>query len=333
MPAIQSITSARAGVSLPLTNLAQGFLQADLVLKDTLFPLAEVATYGGTTIAFDDSMYDDVQDDRADDAAYPEITSTYTGAPYQLNTKGLRFRVGDKRRKEMENLRINWGQKASNNLMGRAALRHEIECALVATTTGNYASTNRLTLTAGSQFNDDGVDPDPLIRAGCDTIAEQIGTPPNVMVMGLRVFSALAANYSRNFTSVATAPGLRPQLTKQTLADIFGFQRVEICRAIYKVNGTKTQVFGKHIVMAYTNPAALSGGRLPYRPSGSIDSETPAYGYTYVIQGNPLMYTPWYDQDRKATIYDLDFDRKVVATGVNSSAAFTHGYLIANAVS
>ena len=332
MPAIQSITSARAGVSLPLTNLAQGFNQPDFVMR-LLFPLAEVGTYGGTVVSFDDSMYEDVQDDRADDASYPEITSGYTGTTYKLDTKGLRYRVADKRRKEMENLRINWGQMASTALMQRAALRHEIEAATVATTTGNYASTNRITLTSGSQLNDDGVDPDPLIRAGSDTIAEQIGMRPNVMVMGLRVFSAMAATYSRNFTSVATAPGLRPQLTKQVLADIFGFQKVEICNAIYKVNGTRSQVFGKHIVMAYTNPAALNGNLIPYRPNGAIDTMTPAYGYTYVMQGNPLMYTPWIDQDRKATVYDLDFDRKVVASGVNSSAAFTHGYLIANAVS
>jgi hypothetical protein len=117
------------------------------------------------------------------------------------------------------------------------------------------------------------------------------------------------------------------------LADIFGFQRVEICNAIYKVAGVRTQVFGKHMVMAYTNPAALNGNLIPYRPSGAIDTMTPAYGYTYVMQGNPMMYTPWVDQDRKATVYDLDFDRKVVAAGVNGSGAFTHGYLVANAVS
>jgi hypothetical protein len=50
------------------------------------------------------------------------------------------------------------------------------------------------------------------------------------------------------------------------------------------------------------------------------------------MRGNPQIYTPWYDQDRKATIYDIDFDRKVVASGVNSAGAITHGYLIANAV-
>jgi hypothetical protein len=331
MPATQSITGARAGVSYPLTNLAQAFEQPDFVMR-LLFPLAEVGTYGGTIVSFDDSLYEDVQDDRADDASYPEITSGYTGSTYKLDTKGLRYRVPDKRRKEMENMRINWGQIAADALMKRAALRHEIEAAMLATNASNYASTNRLTLTTGSQLNDDGVDPDPLIRAGSDTIAEQIGARPNVMVLGLRVFSALAANYARNFTSVATAPGLRPQLTKQVLADIFGFQRVEICNAIYKVNGARTQVFGKHIVMAYTNPAAVNGNSIPYRPTGAIDAMTSGYGYTYVMQGNPLMYNPWVDQDRKATVFDLDFDRKVVAAGVNSSGAFTHGYLISNAV-
>ena len=326
-----SLVGARAGVSLPLTNLAQGVVQPEYVMR-LLYPLAEVGTYGGTVLQFDESDYEDVNDDRADDTSYPEIQSGYEGKPFKLSTKGLRYRVPDKRRKEMENLRINWGDLAAKSLMSRAGLRHEIQAATLASNVANYATTNRITLTTGGQFGDSGVDPDPIIRTGKTAVANQIGVEPNVAIMGRNVFDALATKYSKNFTSTNTTPGLRAQLTTDTLGGIFGFEKVVICDAIVKINGVKTKVFGNHMVMARTNPAAIDGVALPYRPNGAIDIMTPAFGYTYVMQGNPRMYTPWYDQDRKATIYDLDFDRQVVNTGVDANGLITHGYLIANAV-
>lgn len=331
MPATDlSLQGARAGVSLPLTNLAQGVVQPEFVMR-LLYPLAEVGTYGGTVLQFDETDYEDVSDDRADDTSYPEIQSGYEGKPFKLSTKGLRYRVPDKRRKEMDNLRINWGSLAAKSLMNKVGLRHEIESTLRATTIANYHPNNRITLSAGSRFGDASTNPDPIIRAAKAAIAGQIGLEPNVMIMGQVVFDALATKYAQNFTSTSSAPGLRQQLTKETLAAIFGLRRVEVCNAISKVGNTKSKVFGPHVVLAYSNPDGLDGTALPYRPAGSIDIMTPAFGYTYVMKDHPRMYTPWYDNDRKATIYDIDFDRQVVNTGVDPSNLITHGYLIANA--
>jgi hypothetical protein len=330
MPGDISLQGARAGVSLPLTNLALGTVQPEFVMR-LLFPLAEVATYGGTVIQFDAADYEDVIDDRADDTSYPEIQSGYNGKAFKLNTKGMRYRVPDKRRKEMENLRINWGQKAVSSLMNKAGLRHEIEAATLATNLALYNTNNRVTLAAGSRFGDAATDPDPIIRAGKSAVANQIGLEPNVAVIGRYVFDALASKYSKNFTSTNTAPGMRSQLSLETLAGIYGFKRVVICDAIVKRSGVKQKVFGNHFVMGYANPAGVNGDNLPYKPDGAIDMVTPAFGYTYVMQGQPAVQVPWYDKDRKATVYDLDFDRQVITTGVDETNLITHGYIIANA--
>jgi hypothetical protein len=327
-----SLQQSRLGINMVLTNLAQGVIQPDYAMR-LLYPLAEVADYGGQIIEFDDSAYLEVDDDRADDTPYPEIQESYFGRPFTLNTKGLSFRVGDKKANQMQRLGINWGRRASERLIGRAGLMHEIEAASAATTVGNYATTNRITLSAGSQFNESGVDPDPVIRTGKSAVASQIGVDPNVMVMGRDVYDVLAARYSRNFTATSGGGGLRPQLTEEILAGIFGFARVRVCNALRKTASGRQRIFGKHIVMGYTNPAALNADRLPYRPQGQIDVETPSYGYTYVYVNNPLMYNPYRDEDRGATVYKLDFDRKVTQTGVDrTSGLITHGYLIANAV-
>lgn len=326
----QTLEQTRAGISLPLTNLAQGVIQSEFVMR-LLFPLAETATYGGTTLQFDDSTYEEVDDDRADDTPYPEIDWGYSGKPYKLSTKGLSWRLGDKRRNEFENVKINWGQTATDILMGRAMLKHEVEASVLATTVGNYATANRVTLSGTSQWNDTSADPDPVIRAGKSVVASQCGKEPNVAILGRDVFDALATKYARNFTSTGTSPGLRQQLTLETVASIFGFQKVGICDAIVKRAGVRQKLFGKHMVMGVSNPAGLNAN-LPYRPDASINSIIPAYGYTYVMQGHPLMYKPHRDEDRKATVFQLDFDRRTVLTGVDESGKITYGYLIASAV-
>jgi hypothetical protein len=327
-----SLQQSRLGVNLILTNLAQGVIQPEFVMR-LLYPLAETADYGGQAIVFDDSDYEEVQDDRADDTPYPEIQDGFYGQPYKLNTKGLMYRVGDKKANQMNRLNINWGVRASNRLMKRAGLNHEIQAATSATTVANYATTNRITLTAGGQFNDAAADPDLIIRTGKSAVSSQIGVDPNVCLMGQDVFDTLAVRYSRAFTAPSPS-GMMNLLTEDMLATILGFDRVRVCRAIRKNGaGVKSRVMGKDLVMGYTNPAALNSDRISYVPNGAIDAETPSFGYTYVYENNPLMYNPYRDEDRGATVYKLDFDRQVLNTGVDrTSGLITHGYLIKNAV-
>jgi hypothetical protein len=332
MPADISVNAARAGTSLPLTNLVQGVVQPEFVLK-ILYPLANVATYGGSTIAFDDSVFEDSDDTRADGTAYGEVQSGYTGGTFKLGFKGLRYLVPDKRRKEMENLNVDWATLATQALANKLGLRHEIECAARCTNFASYASTNRIALSAGSRFGDAGVDPDPIIRAGKTAVANQIGLEPNVAVISRAVLDALSTKYAKNFTSSSAiaGPGLRQQLNTEDLAAIFGFRKIKVCDAIVKSGQNRTKVFGSHMVMARVPEAAITGSDLPYVVNSEISIVVPALGYTYVMDGHPMAYNPWYDQNKKTTVYDMDFDRSVVNVGVNPSGEITYGYFISNA--
>jgi len=332
MPADISLNGARATQNLILTTIAQGVVQPAFVMR-VLFPLVETATYGGTIIQFDDSIYDDASDDRADDTPYPEIQSGYEGKPYKLQTKGLSYRIPDKRKIEMQNLGINWSQMAAQQLMNKAGLRHEIEAATLATTVANYATTHRITLASGSRFGDSGINPDPIIRTAVDTIANTSGDVSSlVAVVGRGVFSALATKYANNFVSTNTAVGMRQQLTLDTLANLFGFQKVMICDAIYKsTSGARTKVMTNDMVIANVNPAGINGNTLPYRTGTQINAMMPAFGYTYVMQNHPMAYSPYYDNERGAEVYKLDFDRRIVNTGVDSSGLINSGYLIKTA--
>jgi len=323
-----SLREAGLNINVPLTNIAQGVRQPQFVMRD-LFPMVEVGTDNGQIIRFDESVYEEIDDTRADDTEYPEVQDGYKGQAFELNIKGFSYRVGDKKARRMENLRVNWGQRAQMRMMDRAGLKHEIEAAVAATTLNAYATTNRVTLAAGQQFNEANINPGSVIRQARSAVSGQIGMDPNVMIIGQDVFDALAENDSIKERIKYTS---KDSLTEDMLAAFYGFASVKVCKAIVKRNGAKQRVFGKHVVMAYTNPAGLNQSKLPYRVDGVIDNETPSFGYTYVYLNNPLAYSPYYDQDRGSTVYKLDFDRSVVRTGVDDSNLITHGFFIQNAV-
>ncbi len=329
MPYDISLEATRAKVSMPLSQLAQDIVQPDFVMRYA-YPLVPVPTYGGVIPRVDDSIYEEVDDNRADDTPYPEIQEGIDGAAFRLTTKGLSYRVPDKRKREYQNLGINWGRRAIRALMKRGGLMHEIEAANRATTAANYAATNRITLAAGSRFGN--IDPDPVIRTGLSAIALSSGTDANVGIMGRLVFDALATKFAQNFTSTGTSPGLRNQLTLDVLANIYGLRKMLICNAIVKRNNVKQRVFGNHLVLASVPEEAIATGQLNYRANANLDFEIdPSFGYTLVIDGNPQVFDPYYDNDRSATVYKMDFDRALTNTGVDDSNLITHGYLIENA--
>jgi hypothetical protein len=326
-----SLYESNLGVNAVLTNIAQRFVQPEFCMR-LLYPLVEVDRYSGQIMSFDDSAYDDVWDDRGDGDDYREIEDTFSGQPFILTTKGLKYRLPDNKRNQLGAMGYNWGQHAATYLMEKAALKHELQAIAIATNTSNYASSNVTTLTTGGQFGDSGVDPDYYIRTAKQVIASQIGVEPNVMIIGRNVFTALAVKYAKNFTATAVFPGMKPQLTEDILASMYGFERVRVCGAIVKSGGARTMPFAKHVVIARTNPNALNSDRTPWKTSGDIVPQSYSLGYTYVYKGNPLLYEPGRNEEKGYTYYKLDFHRSVVNVGVNQGTSqVIAGYLIYNA--
>jgi hypothetical protein len=259
------------------------------------------------------------------------VTTTQATLRLIKDTKGLRYRVGTKLMKEYGNVGLNWGDVAVNSLMSRAALKHEIEAALAATTLASYLPSNRTTLSGIAQFSSTGgTDPVSTIQIGKDAVSSQIGFEPNVGVVNQDVYSALWTRYSNAFKSSEGV--VRGSLSEDMLANILGLDRLLVCRAIVKRNGTKQRVFGKHMVLAYVRPEALNADRIAYKIDGTINAFSPNFGYTYVMQGNPEVMSPWFDNNRSAMVYDLDFDRVVANVGTDDAGLINHGYFIQNAV-
>jgi len=84
---------------------------------------------------------------------------------------------------------------------------------------------------------------------------------------------------------------------------------------IAKIEGQDAfgDVWGNDVVLAYTNI------------SSDPNVEEPSFGYTYAIEGHPLVEQPYWDPNSKSWIYGVSFDNTPVLSGI------TAGYLIQDA--
>jgi hypothetical protein len=75
--------------------------------------------------------------------------------------------------------------------------------------------------------------------------------------------------------------------------------------------GVASDVWGNNVVLAYTN-------------LGSANAEEPSFGYTYTLDGNPLVEQTYWDASTKSWVYPVNYERVPVLSGITS------GYLIQN---
>ena len=73
-----------------------------------------------------------------------------------------------------------------------------------------------------------------------------------------------------------------------------------------------TDVWGTDVILAYV---AL----------GSIDNAEPSFGYTYAMEGHPLVEQAYWDNSAKSWVYPVTFERAPVVAGGGA------GYLIQTA--
>jgi hypothetical protein len=102
--------------------------------------------------------------------------------------------------------------------------------------------------------------------------------------------------------------------TPELIAALFGVKHVLVGDAIYDNAGTFADVWGKFVVVAYTEIGQLA------------ELGVPSFGYTYRLNGYPLVEAPYEDRNAKSWIYPVTDEVSPVI------AAALGGYLISGAV-
>lgn len=307
------ITPAQARVVDPiLSTIAQGYQNSEMVAS-FLFPTVPVNLRGGNVITFGKEGFMLYATARAPGENTKRVKFGYAGAPYALQDFSLEGLVPVEIEQEaMNGPGIDLGSRAVSEVSAIMALRLEKASADIARAAGNYGSNNKVTLSGTSQWSDSASDPIKDVEAAKEAIRAATGKRPNTLVMGAAVM-AMLRQHGKILDRIKYTG--RDVPTPDLLASLFGVQRVVVGDAIYSTDaGAFVDVWGKDVVLAYTELGSLQSAGLP------------SYGYTYQLNGYPQVEEAYFDRNAKSWIYPVT---RVEAPVLAAAGA---GFLITNAV-
>lgn len=309
------MTGAQARVVDPiLSTVAQGYKNADLV-GSALFPYVPVTQRGGKIISFGKEDFALYSGARAPGANTKRIQFGYTSGNFALDQHALEGVVPFEIMQEANTVPgIDLGRNAVFRVQNIINLRLEKAQADLATTAGNYAAGNKNTALAGATLWSDATNSDPIgnIETAKDAVRSQIGRYPNTLIIGAQVLKALRVHSKVIDRTKYTG---RDVPSVELLAALFGVDRVLVGGAVYSdATGAMVDVWGKNAVLAYTEVGGIADGGLP------------SYGYTYRLQGAPIVEIPYQDRNAKSWAYPVTDEVSPVIAGA------TAGYLISPAV-
>lgn len=316
---MSQLTTQQARIINPvLSTVAQGYRQLDLV-GNNLFPQVPVPMRAGQIITFGKEDFMLYASQRAPGENTKRVSFGYAAGTFALVDYSLEGQLPIEIYQEAEasanGFSIDLAALTINKVSSIMALRLEYAQATLARTLANYGANNKVTLSGTSQWSDYSGVSSPIanIETAKEAIRQQTGKRPNLMIMGPQVLAKLRAHPLIIDRLKYTT---RDVATPEILAALFGVQQVLIGEAIYSNDaGTAfTDVWGKDVVLAYTEMSGLAG------------MGTPTYGYTYNLGGYPIVEQPYYDRNSKSWFFPVTRAEAPVIAGASA------GYLIQNAV-
>jgi hypothetical protein len=237
----------------------------------------------------------------------------HLGKPYAVENHALDAVVPREHQREAGAVPgIDLATRAVNLVLKSGSLVLENQHATLATDVANYDANHQVTLAGTDQWNDyANSNPIADVKAGREAIRSSIGMYPNVIMISAKVMSALEEHPAFVDRIKYTSSD---SVDEALLARLFKIKKVVVGQAIaFDDDDTSIDLWGRDVVMAYV-PEQLTG------------MEEPSYGYTYQMDGHPLIEVPFWDRDARSWIYGTTHERVGVHTGISA------GFVIKDAV-
>lgn len=295
-----------------LSRIALGYRHPEHV-GQILFPVVPVTVAGGKVIEFDKSGFRLYNTARAPGSKAKRMSFGHLGKPYAVENHALDAVVPREHQRDAQNVPgINLATRAVNLVMKSGSLVLENQQAGIATNLANYDANHQVTLAGTDQWNDyANSNPVGDVKAGREAIRSSVGMYPNVMEISAKVMASLEEHPAILDKIKYSQTGV---VTEELLAAIFKVKKVVVGKAIAFADDDSTiDVWGRDVVLAYV-------------PEQTTGMEEPSYGYTYQMEGHPLVEEPYWDRDARSWIYGTTNERVAVQTGI------TAGFIIKSAV-
>lgn len=309
------MTNSQARVIDPvLTSAAQGYKNSEFI-GGALFPKVPVSQRGGKILKFGKEDFMLYATGRSPGQNTKRVSFGYLDGSYSLESHSLEGQLPIETMQEAAAVPgIDMSTTTVNKTQNIIALRLEKQQADAARNAASYGTSNKITLSGTSQWSDftGTSDPVAVIEAGKEAVRQKIGKRPNVAIIGAKVFASLKQH--PKIVDRVKYTG-RDVATAELLASLFGLDQVLVGDAVYADDdGTFNDVWGKDVVLAYTEVGSLA------------EQGKPSFGYTYQLDGYPIVEEPYFDRSTKSWIYPVTDEVAPVIAGADA------GYLIVNAV-
>ncbi|MBF0212201.1 MAG: major capsid protein [Magnetococcales bacterium] len=292
-----------------LTEIAQGYRHAEHV-GQALFPKVPVLVSGGQVLEFGRESFKLYQVRRAPGTATRRIQFGFLGKSFALVQDSLEAQVPREYQRDASRAPgVNLAQRSVAGALRALSLTLEYDQANLATNPDHYDDNHKLTLSGTDQWSDGASNPSADIDAGREAVRASVGIYPNTLLLSARAFTALKSHPQVVERFKYTS---RDSVTPDMLAALWDLQTVVVGKAVaFDDAGADIDIWGNHAILAYTPPK-------------SSGMEDPSFGYTYTMQGHPLVERPYYENNAKSWIYPVTYERVPVLTGILS------GFLIRN---
>ncbi|WP_311515270.1 hypothetical protein [Oligella urethralis] len=294
-----------------LSKVVRGFSQEELI-GNIIFPRVPVAAYGGKIIEFGKEAFRLVNSRRAPGAATKRIGFGYEGKPYVIIPSALEAIVPREMMRDASQVPgIDLASRAIQLVSNVMALNHEHECASLALNASSYGSDNKITYTASDSWYADTSNPLKDINEAKEAIRAATGRYPNLLTLSPSALSALKTHP----TLLKRVQGVViDALTIKQLEGILEIDRIVVGKGVLASDDDNfSDVWRKDAHLCFSDP------------SPSPNRELPSFGYTYFIEGHPMVEKPYWEENIKSWVYGVSDDNAPVIAGAGA------GYLFQNA--
>ena len=291
-----------------LSSVALGYSNQSFI-GHAIFPRVPVYAAGGQIIEFGKEAFLNYNLRRAPGGDTKRISLGYAGKPYALFQDALEIPIPfEHQRDAAAVVGINLQTNATKKGMQIILKSHEVEAAALATSAANYDASNKLALAAGTKWSANTGLPVNDFDSGREAIRSQCGIYPNTAW-----FSAVAWNAFKNNAQLAerfkytNADGV---VTPDMVKDVLQVSEIVIGAGITMSDqGTTSDIWGNNAGLCYVPPSPE-------------DADTPAFGFTYTMDGDPRVEEIYWDQKAKSWVVPITHERAPVITAKSAGFLF-----------
>lgn len=312
------------------TQLAQGYKNAEGVA--TFFaPSVTMNTRAGRTLVFGKEAFAAQSFLRAPGTNIQKIQNQFGTRSFALRQEAISWEIPEEIAAEAKSgaAQIDLRQFAAKDAANRMMQSWEVQVATEVTNASSYESGNVLDLATynggADQFNNPTSDVEVLMDEAKEQVRSQIGCYPNKLVLSPDAFNALKRNKRiRDFMQRGIL------VDEKSLAQIFGLDEIRVARRLKLNQDTNVlENIYNNVAVLFYHPSAATDG---FTPALDANYGTPAYAYTYMLQGYPIATPERFNIDRRVFTGDILVERSFELVGMGETGKCGSGFIFQNPV-